>query len=124
VDSSVLIAAVISPRGSARQLVELGFQGDVALLVSALMFEETQRNLTRTASAAFPLVDESLRPALLAQVIDPAPELVARSSPVPATTLLRGQHPQWAGHHHSATPGRFSYRCQAVVNLPWRQELR
>ena len=54
VDSSVFIAAAISPKGSARDLVIAGTGGRFRLIVSALVLLETERNLANKASVALP----------------------------------------------------------------------
>ncbi len=54
VDSSVLMAAAISATGFARDLILAGQLKDVTLVLSALVVEETERNLRRKALAAIP----------------------------------------------------------------------
>jgi predicted nucleic acid-binding protein len=54
-DSSVLIAAAISANGSARELINRGFQGDCTLSISSDVIEECTRNLTNKAPKAVPL---------------------------------------------------------------------
>ena len=49
-DASVLIAAAISPRGHARDLVLQGLRGEWSIYLSSLVLEETQRN-SRTKGA-------------------------------------------------------------------------
>lgn len=49
IDSSVLIAAAISPTGSARELINQGFTQKIALYISPDVVEEAQRNLERKA---------------------------------------------------------------------------
>lgn len=44
-DSSVLIAATISARGSARDLLYRGLRGDIRLIVSSLVLRESERNI-------------------------------------------------------------------------------
>jgi predicted nucleic acid-binding protein len=48
-DSSVLIAAAISARGSARDLLYRGLRGDFRLLVSPLVLRESERNIRAKA---------------------------------------------------------------------------
>lgn len=43
-DSSVLIAAAISPKGYASDLITKSFRGELKVIVSDLVIEETQRN--------------------------------------------------------------------------------
>ncbi len=54
IDSSVFIAASISDRGSARDLILAGLAGQVALVVSDLVLVETERNLARKAPGGLP----------------------------------------------------------------------
>jgi predicted nucleic acid-binding protein len=75
VDSSVLVAAAISPKGSARDLVLRGLRGQFALHLSTLVLLETERNLRRKRPAALPAF-ESFRTALTSAVVDPPLELV------------------------------------------------
>ena len=48
-DSSVLIAATISARGSARDLLYRGLRGDIRLIVSLLVLRESERNIRTKA---------------------------------------------------------------------------
>jgi predicted nucleic acid-binding protein len=75
VDSSVLIAAAISPTGSARALILRGIEGSLSLFLSALVLDETQRNLAKKAPAALPAF-AVFREALVAQLAEPPRELV------------------------------------------------
>ncbi len=45
IDSSVLIAAAISPKGSAREIINQGFAKSLDLYISDVVLEETERNL-------------------------------------------------------------------------------
>ena len=74
-DSSVLIAAAISRRGAARDLLRRGFRGDLELSVSPLVLEEVERNLARKAPEALPDF-RSLRDLLAVQLIEPPKPLV------------------------------------------------
>lgn len=49
IDSSVLMAAAISPTGSARELINQGFTEKIDLYISLDVAEETERNLRRKA---------------------------------------------------------------------------
>lgn len=75
IDSSVLFAAAISPAGGARALLRRGIHGQVRLIISPLVLEEVERNLSRKAPAALPAF-QSLRDALGTIVIEPAQELI------------------------------------------------
>ena len=75
VDSSVLIAAAISAKGAARDLIRHGFRGDVDLYVSSMVFEESERNLTLKAPDA--LADFCIfRDLLIAHLVEPPLSLV------------------------------------------------
>ncbi len=54
VDSSVLMAAAISATGFARDLIVAGQLKYLTLVLSAVVVEETERNLRRKAPAAIP----------------------------------------------------------------------
>ena len=81
IDSSVLIAAAISARGAARDLILYGIGGELALVVSELVLVETERNLLLKAPAAFPAF-EAFRAALGAELADPGKVLVLRVAKV------------------------------------------
>lgn len=49
-DTSVLFSAVYSQQGAARDLIRIAIQGKVELVVSALVLEETERNIVKKAS--------------------------------------------------------------------------
>lgn len=49
IDSSVLIAASISSRGSTRELIVAGLAGRVVLCLTPFVLDETERNLSRKA---------------------------------------------------------------------------
>jgi predicted nucleic acid-binding protein len=53
-DSSVLYAAAFSPTGPARRLILKGFLGNITLIISELVLEETKRNLAKNAPQALP----------------------------------------------------------------------
>lgn len=52
IDSSVLIAAAISPNGSARELIMGSFRNKYKIVISDLVLEETERNLSKKAPQA------------------------------------------------------------------------
>ena len=54
VDSSVLLAAVISASGSARDLVVAGSHCGATLVISSLVVREVERNLRRKARSKLP----------------------------------------------------------------------
>lgn len=81
IDSSVLIAAAISAHGSARDLIKKSFRGEVEVIISDLVIEETQRNLANKAPQALPALQlflESLNP----QVVRPSKLQVSKTSKV------------------------------------------
>ncbi len=55
-DTSVLIAATLSPRGFARDLINLGFRQDIALVISSDVIDECERNVGAKAPPARPLL--------------------------------------------------------------------
>lgn len=48
-DSSVLFSAIYSPRGHSRDLIHMGIRGEITLVVSELVLEETRRNLAQSS---------------------------------------------------------------------------
>lgn len=81
IDSSVLIAAAISPKGSARDLIMKAFREEVKLVISDLVIEETQRNLANKVPKALPALQlflETLNP----EVVSPVKALVLKVSKV------------------------------------------
>jgi predicted nucleic acid-binding protein len=75
VDSSVLIAAAISPKGSARNLLVQGFRGQLILCRSTFVLVETERNLQKKRPVALPTF-ESFRVTLASALVDPSAEFV------------------------------------------------
>lgn len=76
VDSSVLIAAVLSTTGSAQDLVRIGVKGMATLVISPLVVTEVELNLLRKAPAKLPYLRQLLGSSQL-EVIEPPIELVA-----------------------------------------------
>ena len=74
-DSSVLIAAMISSTGRARELLVRGIRGEVRLVSSDLVLTETERNVLQKAPAAMP-VFELLRQILDADLVEPSTALL------------------------------------------------
>ena len=81
VDSSVLVAAAISARGSARDLIVAGLRGELRLRISSLVLEETERNLSAKAPAALPLF-AVVRESLEGDLVDPPGDLVVEVAKV------------------------------------------
>ncbi len=77
IDSSVLIAAAISPTGSAHDLIGLALRGVIEWYVSTLVLDETQRNLARKAPEALSPFVQSLRLTLQTQIIESPEQLSA-----------------------------------------------
>lgn len=72
IDASVLFAAVYSPRGSARDLLRLGLEGKITLVISPNILEEIERNLLRKAPRAAPYYRDLLATLALEIVSLPA----------------------------------------------------
>lgn len=53
-DASVLFSAAYSDTGAAHEIIQLGFAGQLELVVSDLVLEEARRNLAAKAPAALP----------------------------------------------------------------------
>ena len=81
IDSSVLIAAAISSRGSARDLIIKSLHGEFEVVVSDLVIEETQRNLANKAPEALPALQFFLE-ALNPEVVNPSKTLISRIAKV------------------------------------------
>src|SRR5919199_570016 len=81
IDSSVLMAAAISVQGSARDLISAGLQGELELVLTGLVLEETERNILAKAPAAHPAFAR-FRQALTPVLPDPAKALVLRVAQV------------------------------------------
>ena len=94
VDSSVLIAAAISPRGAGRELLHQGFAGRCQLSISSLVLTETERSLTDKAPAALPNF-AIFRASLLTTLVNPsrpaflrvARVVVAKDAPIVAAAV-------------------------------------
>lgn len=81
IDSSVLIAAAISPTGSARDIITSSLKGEFTIVISDLVLEETARNLSNKAPIALPALQlflETLNP----EVVSPTKVLVLKTSNV------------------------------------------
>lgn len=81
IDSSVLIAAAISSKGSARDLIISSLNNKFKIVISDLVLEETTRNLSNKAPKALPALQlflETLNP----EVVSPNKSLVMKASEV------------------------------------------
>ncbi len=81
IDSSVLIAAAISPTGSARDLLISSLNNKFTVVISDLVLEETARNLSNKAPGALPALQLFLE-ALNPEVVNPTKTLVAKVAEV------------------------------------------
>jgi predicted nucleic acid-binding protein len=81
VDASVLFAASHSPRGFARDLIEAGIRGRIALVLSPFVIQETRRNLSRKAPEALLLFQVFLASGLM-RVVQPSRALVEQVADV------------------------------------------
>lgn len=77
-DASVLIAATLSPRGFARDLITLGFRQDIDLIISSDVIDECARNIGAKVPTAIPRLQAFL--ALLPHRVEPTPEDVRRTA--------------------------------------------
>ena len=84
-DSSALLAGIVSAQGASRALLLLGEDQKITLIVSEQVIAEVERNLARKAPQALPLAREMILRANLQIVRDPSPEDVH-------------QHMDWISH--------------------------
>ena len=75
IDASVLFVAARSDTGFARDLIVAGARGDLALILSFFVIEETRRNLATKAPRALPFFETFLSLGLV-QTVDPPAALV------------------------------------------------
>jgi predicted nucleic acid-binding protein len=75
IDTSVLFAAALSETGFARDLLVAGTRGELVVVLSAFVIEETRRNLAIKASSALPFFETFLALELV-HVVDPPASLV------------------------------------------------
>lgn len=94
IDSSVLIAAAISSKGSARDLITKALRNEIKVIISDLVIEETQRNLENKAPQALPALQlflESLNPEVVspskAQVLKAAKVIDQKDAPIVAGAM-------------------------------------
>jgi predicted nucleic acid-binding protein len=76
-DSSVLMAAAISQRGRAHDLLLAGLSRHLDLYLSTDVLDETERNLVRKAPRGLPAYHR-FRNALSLRIVDPPADLVRR----------------------------------------------
>lgn len=75
-DSSALMAGIVSSQGAARVLLLLAEDEKIALLVSEQVIAEVERNIARKMPRALPLVREMILRANVQILRDPRPEEV------------------------------------------------
>jgi predicted nucleic acid-binding protein len=85
-DTSVLFAAVYSQHGAARDLLKLALLQQVTLCVSALVYEETERNLQKKAPDKLAAFHALVQAVPFVVVPDPSREAVIAAS---AYTVLK-----------------------------------
>lgn len=56
-DSSVIFSAAYSPRGHSRDLLRAAMRGEIELVMSPTVLEETRRNLAESAPRATPYLE-------------------------------------------------------------------
>jgi predicted nucleic acid-binding protein len=56
-DSSVIFSAGYSPRGHSRDLLRAAMRGEIELVMSPTVLEETRRNLAESAPRAMPYLE-------------------------------------------------------------------
>jgi hypothetical protein len=101
IDTSVLFAAALSDTGFARDLIFAGARGELDLVLSTFVIEETRRNLAAKAPSDLPFF-ETFVALELRQVVDP-PAALARQV---AWTSCSRTRQSWLGR---STPGRNSW---------------
>jgi putative PIN family toxin of toxin-antitoxin system len=77
VDTSVLFAAIYSERGSARDLIRLAVMQEITLHISALVLEETERNIAKKAPEKLETYHALMKAVGFTLVADPSEEEVA-----------------------------------------------
>jgi predicted nucleic acid-binding protein len=116
IDSSVLFAASMSAREFARDLLIAGIRGSITLVISTLVLNETERNLSRKAPRAIPAF-EMLRNLLTSRIVDPPDWLIdevaemveAKDAPIVAAAIhgqatFLASYDRQAGCHHRGQP--------------------
>jgi len=76
VDSSVMIAAALSSNGSAHDLIRLGSEGRVVLVISPLVVTEVERNIRRKAPDRLDRLQDLLNTHPF-EIVEPPAEQVA-----------------------------------------------
>jgi predicted nucleic acid-binding protein len=76
-DSSALVAGIVSAQGAARALLLLAEVGEIAVVVSEQVIAETERAVARKVPQALPDLRQAIRQTGLHIVHDPSPEQVS-----------------------------------------------
>ena len=97
VDSSVVIAAAVSSRGRARELMQFGAIGRIDLAVSDLVIAEARRNLDKKAPHAISVFDQfiefgrlTLSKPTSALIVDVAKVVAGKDAPIVAGAITAG----------------------------------
>lgn len=90
-DASALFSAALSPTGGSREIMRLGYEGEVELFVSEFVLEEARRNLLAKVPRALPAFEAfvatapfTVVDATRAQVVSMARHCVLKDAPVVA----------------------------------------
>lgn len=75
IDSSVLFSAAYSNKGHARDLILMAARDEIRLVISALVMEETRRNLADFAPEALPAL-EQIFDSIDFEIVNPAKDEV------------------------------------------------
>lgn len=122
IDSSTLYAAAVSSTGPARELLLRGLRGDLDLVISPLVLEETERNLLDKAPAAVPAF-KLFRDVLVAQQVSPSKPAVLRVAKVvnpkdaPIVAAAMRAHVDYLATHDDRTLLRFKREIEAAFGL-------
>lgn len=81
IDSSVLFAAACSTQGHCRDLILLGVQGKIQLVISTIVMEETRQNLAGYAAETLPALERIFN-TISFEIFNPSRELVAEAGSV------------------------------------------
>jgi predicted nucleic acid-binding protein len=83
IDSSVLFSAAYSGKGHARDLVMMAIRGEIRLVISTLVVEETRRNLADFAPEVLPAL-ELIFDLIDFEIIKPSSESVIEATKIVA----------------------------------------
>lgn len=95
IDSSVFFSAAYSSRGHSRDLILMVLTGDIDLVLSRLVLEETRRNLAESAPKSLPFLEfvlesvpyEIVRPSKM-QVLEAAEYTAFKDAPIVAAAKM------------------------------------